>query len=126
MLPSRCRVASNSSLHLNPPLSSNYCNARTPFAIHEILGLAGTTFSGQCLNSPQHQNPNHSQASCVPASYLMPSCYSYSQPSFLDSQANNLTNGGAPLFPLDSTLITGQSTSFDYGSSSNNICNDGK
>uniref|UniRef100_A0A914Q2K2 Homeobox domain-containing protein n=1 Tax=Panagrolaimus davidi TaxID=227884 RepID=A0A914Q2K2_9BILA len=134
MLPSRCRVTSNnSSLHLNPTLSSNYCNARTPFAIHEILGLTNGTFSGQSLNGQQQQqqqqqqNPNHSQISCggVPASYLMSTNYSsYCQPGFLDSQNGGLTNGTAPLFPLDSSLITGQSTSFDYGNPSNNLCND--
>uniref|UniRef100_A0A914YZ00 Uncharacterized protein n=1 Tax=Panagrolaimus superbus TaxID=310955 RepID=A0A914YZ00_9BILA len=128
MLPSRCRVASNSSsLHLNPAtLSTNYCNARTPFAIHEILGLTNGTFPGQTINGQQQhqQNPNHPQVSCVPTSYLMPPNYSYCQPGFLDSQSNSIANGTAPLFPLDSSLITGQSTSFDYGNSSNNICND--
>ena len=126
MLPSRCRVASSSSLHLNPTLSTNYCNARTPFAIHEILGLTGGTFSGQSLSGQPQQIPTPTQASCVATPYLMPTNYSYCQPGFLDSQSNSLTNGTTPLFPLDSSLITRQSTSFDYSNPGNNICNEGK
>lgn len=129
MLPSRCRVASNSTLHLNQGLSNNYCNARTPFAIHEILGLAGGSFSNQSLTSQEEQSniTTQAQVSCVPSSYVMPSSYSYCQTGFLDSPSNQLLrNSASSMFPLDPALIATQATSFDYGNAVNNACNDGK
>ena len=128
MLPSRCRVGSNGSLQVNPGLSTNYCNARTPFAIHEILGLTGAGFTGNTMNGLNGANsvqqiPN-SSANTNP--YIMSSGYSYCQPNFLDSQVGgNMTGNSVPLFPLDSSLIAAHSTSFDYGNATAGICSEG-
>uniref|UniRef100_A0AC34QHU2 Uncharacterized protein n=1 Tax=Panagrolaimus sp. JU765 TaxID=591449 RepID=A0AC34QHU2_9BILA len=125
MLPSRCRVGSNTSLQVNPALSANYCNARTPFAIHEILGLTGTGFGGNPVHGLGGSNALQQPPNSGTNPYIMSSGYSYCQPNFLDSQVgSNMTGNSVSLFPLDSSLIAAHSTSFDYSNATSNICSE--
>lgn len=112
MIPNRCAVLPQNSVALPsaPFPYVNYCNSRTPFAIHEILGLTGTMPNVNSSNiSAASSSLNPSNA----ASNITSPAQIYCQQNFFDS--SGLSTNNSPIFPIEMNATHAPVGSFDYG-----------
>lgn len=97
--------AENSAIHLSNTFpASCYNNARTPFAIQEILGLGNAMNMAAAVGMPMRpttSNANELDGSLIPPNYFIPGTQNYNQACFLD-QGNIMPNvSHSSVFPLD-------------------------
>lgn len=107
MLPNRCSIQQGSLAIPTTPFSNvNYCNSRTPFAIHEILGLSGAVQNNTIGSSTSTSNS-------AAANQLPVSTHIYCQQNFFDS---GLNGNNTPLFPIEMNAPPFLATNhtFDY------------
>lgn len=126
MMPSRCGNLPSNALHLTPSFPMCYSASRTPFGIHEILGLTAGSANAIATSMPQSlgrigesdlQNPTTSTM----APYFTPTMQAYCPQSFFDPQG--IGNPAQALqMDMNATSFIGQmQQSFDYAE-----CADGK
>uniref|UniRef100_A0A915DKB2 Uncharacterized protein n=1 Tax=Ditylenchus dipsaci TaxID=166011 RepID=A0A915DKB2_9BILA len=106
--------------------SACYNNARTPFAIHEILGLAsagGMVNSNGCSSRLTSSSFEGSAAAAAATYFHIPpassqaSSSSYCQTTYLDPSLMTNGNCSSQLFPLEMSSTSFIMPSFDYTSS---------